>query len=230
MRSASITAATFATSFLLTASHAAADVLITIDKSNQHMSVEVDGVSRWSWPVSTGRIGHETPSGSFKPIWTDAEHISKEWDNAPMPYSIFFTENGHAIHGTASVRQLGTPASHGCVRLARENAEKLYAVVREQGLANTRVVLTGDASLAAAAGTHSAPTRRAVSGQVASIPSPAEKRSASTASPTVAARPRSLSPWCRLSRFMPNTKHSALSGRTFPMTASADPRALFARS
>ena len=35
--------------------------------------------------------GNETPSGTFKPFHMEIDHYSKEWDNAPMPYSIFFT-------------------------------------------------------------------------------------------------------------------------------------------
>src|ERR1700693_4117858 len=140
----------FAASMLLAQPQAAADVLIAIDKSNQRMTIEVDGVPRCTWPVSTGRIGHDTPSGSFRALWMETEHFSKEWDNAPMPHAIFFTDSGHAIHGTGSIKQLGSPASHGCIRLAPQNAEKLYAVVHEQGLSHTTIVGTGDAQIASA--------------------------------------------------------------------------------
>lgn len=114
------------------------------------MTVEVDGVPRWTWPVSTGRSGYDTPSGSFRGLWMEAEHFSKEWDNAPMPHAIFFTDSGHAIHGTESIKQLGSPASHGCIRLAPQNADKLYTVVHEQGLSHTIIVVAGDAQLASA--------------------------------------------------------------------------------
>jgi hypothetical protein len=68
---------------------------------------------------------------------------SKEWDNSPMPHSIFFRKDGHAIHGSYEVKTLGTPVSHGCVRISPENAATLYALVDENGLENTQVVLTG---------------------------------------------------------------------------------------
>jgi hypothetical protein len=68
---------------------------------------------------------------------------SKQWDNAPMPHSIFFMKDGHAIHGSYEVKNLGSPASHGCVRISPENAAKLYALVAKNGLQNTQVVLTG---------------------------------------------------------------------------------------
>src|SRR6202011_4941621 len=101
---------------------AQAKVAITVDKNAQLMTVAVDGVERYRWPVSTGNPSHETPNGSFRTFRMEEDHFSKEFDDAPMPHSIFFTKVGHAIHGTDSVGRLGTPASHGCVRMSRENA------------------------------------------------------------------------------------------------------------
>jgi len=122
-----------------------ANILITIDKSSQQMSVSVDGVRRYTWPVSTGRAGYATPSGTYTPFRVEEDHYSKEWDDAPMPHSIFFTPKGHAIHGSYETKRLGSPASHGCVRLAPQNASTLFALVKAEGLGNTKVVLTGDA-------------------------------------------------------------------------------------
>ena len=68
---------------------------------------------------------------------------SKEWDNAPMPHSVFFRKDGYAIHGSHEVKSLGRPASHGCVRISPENAATLYALVKKIGLKNTEVVLSG---------------------------------------------------------------------------------------
>jgi len=127
------------------ASSAGAGVLITIDKSAQQMSVAVDGVRRYTWPVSTGRSGYDTPSGTFTPFRMEEDHYSKEWDDAPMPHSIFFTKIGHAIHGSYETKRLGSPASHGCVRLAPPNAAILFDLVKTEGLPNTKVVLTGEA-------------------------------------------------------------------------------------
>jgi hypothetical protein len=124
---------------------ARAAIIISIDKSLQQMTVSVDGVRRHTWPVSTGRTGYATPSGNFKPFRMEAEHYSKEWDDAPMPHSIFFTPKGHAIHGSFETRRLGSPASHGCVRLAPANAKALFALVKAEGMGNTKVVLTGQA-------------------------------------------------------------------------------------
>jgi hypothetical protein len=76
------------------------------------------------------------------------EHFSKEWDDAPMPHSVFFTKQGHAIHGSFDTKRLGSPASHGCVRLAPANAAKLFSLVQQEGLPNTQVVLTGSEHVA----------------------------------------------------------------------------------
>jgi hypothetical protein len=75
----------------------------------------------------------------------ERDHYSREWDDAPMPNSIFFTKIGHAIHGTFEARNLGRPVSHGCVRLSTQNAATLFALVKEEGVFNTRVRLTGEA-------------------------------------------------------------------------------------
>ena len=132
-------------------SGARASIVITVDKSAQRMTVEVDGEQRWVWPVSTGRSGYSTPSGSFTAFRMEEDHYSKEWDDAPMPHSIFFTKKGHAIHGTFDQKRLGTPASHGCVRLSTAHAATLFALVKRRGVTTTKVVLLGQEPAAAPA-------------------------------------------------------------------------------
>jgi L,D-transpeptidase catalytic domain len=140
-----------ATTLMLFATGAAqAKIFITVDKDAQLLTVAVDGVQRYQWPVSTGNPSHETPNGTFRAFRMEADHFSKEFDDAPMPHSIFFTKIGHAIHGTESEGRLGTPVSHGCVRLSRANATTLYALVQEQGVLNTTVTLTGSSTVALA--------------------------------------------------------------------------------
>ena len=129
---------------------AEAKVAITVDKDNQQMTVAVDGVERYHWPVSTGIPSYETPNGSFRTFRMEEDHYSKEFDDAPMPHSIFFTKIGHAIHGTDSESKLGTPASHGCVRLSRAHASTLYDLVKSEGVLNTTVTLTGSSQVALA--------------------------------------------------------------------------------
>ena len=123
----------------------AAQVLVSINESTQQMTVSIDGQQEYVWPVSTGITRYATPTGTYKPFRMEEDHFSEEWDDAPMPNSIFFTPLGHAIHGTEHVANLGRPASHGCVRLAPDDAATLYALVEEAGLANTTVVVQGSA-------------------------------------------------------------------------------------
>lgn len=132
------------TALLLSLSGAcAAQVDISINKVSQKMTVVVDGQTKYVWPVSTGARGYDTPSGTFRPFRMEKEHFSKEWDDAPMPNSVFFTGQGHAIHGSFYVKSLGRRASHGCVRLAPQNAATLFGLVQKAGMKNTRITLRG---------------------------------------------------------------------------------------
>src|SRR6202000_3136424 len=135
---------------LFAGSPALAKVDTTVNKDTQTMTVAVDGVTKYRWPVSTGIPSRETPNGTFKAFRMEADHFSKEFDDAPRPHSIFSTKIGHAIHGTMSEGRLGTPASHGCVRISRANATTLYALVQHQGVLNTTVTVTGSAAVALA--------------------------------------------------------------------------------
>ena len=121
---------------------AVANILIQIDKPSQSMTVSVDGQLLYRWPVSTGATGFSTPDGSYTPFRMEVMHYSQEWDNAGMPHAIFFTKRGHSIHGTDHAG-LGTPVSHGCVRLSLSNATALYQLVAAEGMANTKVVVIG---------------------------------------------------------------------------------------
>ena len=127
-----------------------ANLLINIEQTAQRMLVSVDGRLLYDWPVSTGGPGYETPGGTFRPFRMDIDHRSQEWDNAPMPYSIFFTTTGIAVHGTEEQHSLGQPVSHGCVRLSVHNAATLWSLVKREDMANTTVVVSG--SIPSAAG------------------------------------------------------------------------------
>jgi lipoprotein-anchoring transpeptidase ErfK/SrfK len=118
-------------------------LLININKTKQRMMVFLDGIEKYDWPVSTGRPGYSTPSGAYTATSMNQIWYSKQWDNSPMPHSIFFIKDGHAIHGTYEGKNLGKPASHGCVRISLENAATLFALVQKSGLKNTQVVLNG---------------------------------------------------------------------------------------
>ena len=94
--------------FLLSFATARADVVVTVDKTAQRLTVEVDGSIRYRWPVSTARWGYSTPNGSYRPQWLARKWFSRKYDWSPMPYSIFFDE-GYAIHGSYEISHLGTP-------------------------------------------------------------------------------------------------------------------------
>ena len=143
MRGWSLSAAVVLGALALWRPAAGAEISIVINKTTQRMIVAVDGQERYSWPVSTGMADYATPTGAFAPSRLAEVHYSREWDNAPMPHSIFFTDAGHAIHGSRATGRLGTPASHGCVRLAPMNAGILFNLVKAEGLGNTRIEITG---------------------------------------------------------------------------------------
>ena len=121
---------------------AQADIVVTVDKSAQHLSVTVDGAPHYQWPVSTARWGYSTPNGSYRPQWLARKWFSRKYDWSPMPYSIFFDE-GYAIHGSYEISHLGRPASHGCIRLHPANAAILFALVKER-VGDTSIVVTGE--------------------------------------------------------------------------------------
>jgi len=135
-RAAGAAALVVALSMLSVPRAANADVVVQVDKSSQRMSVIVNGQHRYTWPVSTGIYG--TPSGTFRPQSLSRNHRSSLFNNAPMPYSIFYDGN-FAIHGTNHVSQLGGPASRGCVRLHPSNAAILFSLVQREGLGSTRI-------------------------------------------------------------------------------------------
>jgi lipoprotein-anchoring transpeptidase ErfK/SrfK len=122
----------------LCATPARAGLVVQIDKSSQRMTVSVDGMTRYQWPVSTGRRGFGTPTGSFHPQSMARRYFSRKYYNSPMPHAIFF-HGGFAIHGTNDISRLGGPASHGCVRLHPSHAATLFALVERNGPRQTRI-------------------------------------------------------------------------------------------
>ncbi len=80
-----------------------------------------------SSPVSTGKRGHSTPTGTFPILQKKVHHNSNLYSNAPMPYMQRLTHSGIALHAG----QLpGYPASHGCIRFPMDFAKKLYGLTR----------------------------------------------------------------------------------------------------
>ena len=109
-----------------------ATVRIDVDLNTQHMHVASASGATYDWPISSGRPGHATPTGHFRPQAMYQMVHSIKYNNAPMPHSIFFYSQ-YAIHGTDAVWALGHVASHGCVRLAPGNAATLFSMVSKEG-------------------------------------------------------------------------------------------------
>jgi hypothetical protein len=88
---------------------------------NQAWLIHDGEVTRGPVAISHGGQGKETPTGTFKVLWKDEDHKSAEFDDAPMPYSVFFADGGIAFHQ-------GNPnnPSAGCVHLAKDDAVAWY--------------------------------------------------------------------------------------------------------
>ena len=119
-------------------SDARAGVRVSTNLSTQTMTVSVNGRVKHRWPVSSGKKGYTTPTGTYRPGRMYREYYSRKYDGSPMPHSIFF-RGGYAIHGTGYTRSLGRRASHGCIRLHPSNARALYDLIRAHGKSNTRI-------------------------------------------------------------------------------------------
>jgi hypothetical protein len=76
-------------------------------------------------PITSGKSGERTPVGMHKVLWKDKDHLSKEFDDAPMPWSVFFADGGIAFH-TGSLRA----QSSGCVHLANSTAKRFFGFLR----------------------------------------------------------------------------------------------------
>jgi len=128
---------------LLLGSSAAASagaLVARVSLSTQTMEVIRYGEVIHTWPISSARKGYITPVGTWRPKRIHKMWHSRTYDMSPMPFAVFY-DRGWAIHGTSAVGRLGTPASHGCVRLDTANAEIFYNLVREIGAGNTRVIV-----------------------------------------------------------------------------------------
>ena len=132
----------FVVALFAASSGADAAIAVRIDKSAQRMTVVVDGESQHTFRVSTGRRGYGTPAGTYQPQRLARKWFSSRYHGSPMPHSIFF-HRGYAIHGSYITSRLGSPASHGCIRLHPGDAATLFALVQKRGLGNTRITVTG---------------------------------------------------------------------------------------
>ena len=102
-------------------------MLLLVNRTTQRLVVYRNGIPIGISTVSTGKPGHRTPTGVFTILQKQVEHYSSLYDSAPMPFMERLTWDGVALHaGTLP----GYPASHGCIRLPKAFAEKLYGETR----------------------------------------------------------------------------------------------------
>ncbi len=123
---------------LFSAGAYAASIEAYIDLSKQQMKVYQNGWLRHTWKISTARRGYVTPTGNYKPTRMHKMWYSRKYHMSPMPHSIFF-KGGYAVHGTNEIKNLGNPASHGCVRLHPDNARTLFRMVESAGRSNAAI-------------------------------------------------------------------------------------------
>jgi len=116
-------------------------VIVDVDLSTQRMHVVFPDGTDETWLISSGRPGYDTPDGRYKPQWVDPDHVSKQYQDAPMPYAVFFDLKGHAFHGSDQ-KVFGRAQSHGCVRLPTANAKRLFDAVR---VSSAEISITGRA-------------------------------------------------------------------------------------
>lgn len=130
----------FLSLFFLVSAVQASSLVAVINVSEQQMIVSRNGKEIYRWKTSTARRGYITPIGQFTPQRMHLMWYSRKYNNAPMPYAIFY-HKGYAVHGTSAVAKLGKPASHGCIRLQTENAKKFYYLVQDVGQKNTTIIV-----------------------------------------------------------------------------------------
>ncbi|MBY8825810.1 L,D-transpeptidase [Sphingomonas colocasiae] len=100
-------------------------VLVYVDLSRQIALVYRNGIRIGASTISSGKDGHETPTGVFTILQKDAKHRSSTYNNAPMPFQQRLTWDGVALHAGGLP---GYPESHGCVHLPYEFARELFGI------------------------------------------------------------------------------------------------------
>src|SRR5262245_35509373 len=114
-------------------------LILKADLGAQRVTAIKNGKQTHVWPISSGRPGFATKTGTFRPQWASRMWYSRQYEYAPMPHAIFF-HRGTAFHGTTATGMLGQPASHGCGRLAPSHAAAHYMLVHRNSFAQPTVV------------------------------------------------------------------------------------------
>jgi hypothetical protein len=114
-------------------------VLVVISLPEQQAYVYRNGFLIGRTTISSGRVGHRTPTGVFTVLEKQRKHYSNVYKGAPMPFMERLTWSGIALHGG---KLPGYPDSHGCVRLPKEFSQLLFGVTR----VGTTVVVANESS------------------------------------------------------------------------------------
>ena len=125
------------------------DLWIDVNKSKQRATVYVKGKAIATWATSTGTRSHPTPNFDTHPDgriynkYTSRKYPGGDYNGlGNMPYAVFI-RGGFAIHGTGrgNWSKLGSPASHGCIRLHPDNGKIFNGLVRQYGVGNTWITV-----------------------------------------------------------------------------------------
>lgn len=104
-------------------------LLVTVDLQARVISVFRGGYEIGAAAVILGTDEHPTPVGHFPILYKDRHNVSEKYGNAPMPWSLFLTNDGVAIHGGHLVEN--GYASHGCVGVPDDLASRLFAIAKK---------------------------------------------------------------------------------------------------
>ena len=116
-------------------------VVVSVNLKSQTAAVYRSGIEIGTCLVSTGKPGHETPTGVFHILQKDADHHSSTYNNASMPFTERLTWGGVALHAGSLP---GYPSSHGCIHLPYEFSKRLFQITEMGGT----VIITKDAPTA----------------------------------------------------------------------------------
>ena len=104
-------------------------LLVTVDLEARVISIFRGGYEIGAAAVMLGTDDHPTPTGKFPILWKQRHNVSEKYGNAPMPWSMFLTRDGIAIHGASELEN--GYASHGCVGVPDEIASRLFEIAKE---------------------------------------------------------------------------------------------------
>ncbi|WP_370189831.1 L,D-transpeptidase family protein [Qipengyuania sp.] len=111
-------------------------LLVTVDLEARVISIFRGGYEIGAAAVMLGTDEHPTPTGVFPILWKQRHNVSEKYGDAPMPWSMFLTNDGVAIHGGSEVQN--GYASHGCIGVPDDIAKRLFAIAKQ----GDKVVIT----------------------------------------------------------------------------------------